>query len=283
MLRFELADSLSIPGQAAHPNEDAFGMLPNAAVVLDGATSLSEPLMPGKSDAGWLAQFGVRRLLAHLQDGDMPTEAARHAMEDAEKSFTALRRRVPTEVYEMPFASMMLLVAKDETVEALWFGDCAALIKLPDEPVVVLGDTLAKRELEAARVARLAATHNLSPAAGHNRPKFLHALRRARNTVNTEKGGWLFGIDACAADRVARRTLDVQRNSVVLLATDGFLALVSDYRAYDAEGLVAAATSRGLAELGRQLREIETADAEGQQYPRFKASDDATALLLRLA
>jgi serine/threonine protein phosphatase PrpC len=183
----------------------------------------------------------------------------------------------------MPFASMMLLVTEEEAIEALWFGDCAALIKLPDKPVVVLGDTLAKRELEAARVARLAAAHNISPAAGHNRPEFLPALRRARNTVNTREGGWLFGTDPRAADHLARRTLDVQRDSLVLLASDGFVALVSDYRAYDAEALVLAATSRGLAELGRQLREIEAADAEGQRYPRFKASDDATAVLLRLA
>jgi len=283
MVRFELLDSLSIPGAPAHPNEDAFGLLPNAAVVLDGATGLNEPLMPGKSDAGWLAQFGARRLLAHLQDGSAPTKAVRHAMEDAEKSFTALRRRVPAELYEMPFAPMMLLFAEEEAIEALWFGDCAALIKLPGEPVVALGETLAKRELEAARVARLAAIHNIAPAAGHNRPEFLFALRRARNTVNTKEGGWLFGTDPSAADHLARRTLDVREDSLVLLATDGFLALVSDYGAYDAEALVLAATSRGLAELGRQLREIETADAEGQRYPRFKASDDATAVLLRLA
>jgi hypothetical protein len=283
MFGFEFLDSLSIPGAPAHPNEDAFGLLPNAAVVLDGATGLSEPLMPGKSDAGWLAQFGVRRLLAHLHDGNTPTGAVRHAMEDAEKSFTALRRRVPAEVYETPFASMMLLVAEEEAIEALWFGDCAALIKPPGEPVVVLGDTLTKRELEAARVAGLAATHNLSPAAGHNRPEFLHALRRARNSVNTAKGGWLFGTDPRAADHVARRTLGMTRDSLVLIASDGLLALVSDYRAYDAERLVSAATSGGLAELGRQLRAIETADAEGQRYPRFKTSDDATAVLLRIA
>jgi hypothetical protein len=98
MLHFEFLDSLSVPGAPAHPNEDAFGLLPNAAVVLDGATGLSEPLMPGKSDAGWLAKFGARRLLAHLQDGNTPTEAVRHAMEDAEKYCAALRRRLPAEV-----------------------------------------------------------------------------------------------------------------------------------------------------------------------------------------
>ena len=31
-----------------------------------------------------------------------------------------------------------------------------------------------------------------------------------------------------------------------------------------------------------ELRAIETADASGSQHPRFKQSDDATAILLRL-
>jgi hypothetical protein len=38
----------------------------------------------------------------------------------------------------------------------------------------------------------------------------------------------------------------------------------------------------GLQELGRELRAVEAADAHGARHPRFKTSDDATALLLRL-
>jgi hypothetical protein len=282
-MRFELLDSLSIPGDAAKANEDAFGILPNAAVVLDGATGLGDPLMPGKSDAAWLAQFGARRLLAHLHDGDPPRDAVRHAMEDAGRSFAALRRRVPANTYEIPFASMMFVRGNGEGIEALWFGDCAALLKQPDEPAILLGDTLAKRELEAARVARLAAAHNLSPAAGHNRPEYLVALRRARNLVNSERGGWLFGPQPIAAEHTSHRQFTAPKGSLVLLATDGFLALVSDYRRYDAEGLLLAAASQGLSNLGDELRQIETADANGSRYPRFKTSDDATAVLLRIA
>jgi hypothetical protein len=64
--------------------------------------------------------------------------------------------------------------------------------------------------------------------------------------------------------------------------TDGFSALVDRYRAYDAAGLVRTAVDKGLHELGRELRAIETEDAGGAKHPRFKASDDATAVLMRL-
>jgi hypothetical protein len=282
MIRFELLDSLSLPGDPDRPNDDAFGVIENAAVVLDGATSLGDPLMPGKSDAAWLAQFGARRLLAHVKDGKAPRDAVRHAMEDAEKSFVALRRRTPAAIWEMPLASMMLVVANDDGFDALWFGDCAALVKRPGEPVTLLGDTLAKRELEAARVARLATKHGLSAAAGHNRPEYLTALRRGRNYANTEKGGWIFGPDPRAAEHVGSASRAAPEDTLVLLATDGLLALVSDYRRYDAEALLAAATSIGLEKIGEELRDIEGADMDGTRFPRFKTSDDATAVLLRV-
>ena len=65
--------------------------------------------------------------------------------------------------------------------------------------------------------------------------------------------------------------------------TDGFSALSDRYRVYDAAGLVRAALEKGLQELGRELRAIEAADATAARHPRFKASDDATALLMRLS
>ncbi len=283
MATFELLDSISLPGDPEKPNDDAFGFQPNAAVVMDGATGLGEQLMPGDSDAAWLARFGARRLMARSRAGEPPRNAIRHAMQDAEHSFIALRKRAPEETYEIPFASMMFILATEAGFEAFWFGDCAALVRRPDEPVTVIGEAVEKRALEAARVAKLAERHRLSPTAGHNRPEYLEALRRARNYANTEKGGWIFGPDPRAADHVSTKETVAPKETVVLLVTDGFLALASDYRRYDFESLMEAATSLGLARLGAELREIEGGDSEGIRYPRFKTSDDATALLLRVA
>ncbi len=91
---------------------------------------------------------------------------------------------------------MMFVSAHNNRIEALWFGDCAALVKRPGEPIQIVGDALDKRAAEAARVAKLAAASNLAPAAGVNRAEFLPALRAARNRVNTVAGSWAFGPDA---------------------------------------------------------------------------------------
>jgi len=67
----------------------------------------------------------------------------------------------------------------------------------------------------------------------------------------------------------------------VLLASDGFAALVDLYRVLDAQALLERALATGLQPLVAEARRIETeVDPDGLRYPRFKTSDDATALLL---
>lgn len=282
-MEFAFLDALSLPGHPAKPNDDAWGQTSGAAVVLDGATNLCESLLPGESDAAWLARFAARRLMAHTQDGASASDALRKALADAERSFVGLRRRPPQKNHENPYASMMLVGATDKGFEALWFGDCAALVKRPGAAVEIVGDAFDKRAAEAKRVKMLADAKGLAPAAGVNRPEFLSALRAARDTINTDKGGWLFGPSAAAADHVRAKHVDAPAGTLVLLASDGFLALACDYGAHDAEGLVMHAQAKGLEALGTQLRDIESADREGRKFPRFKTSDDATAVLLKLS
>jgi Protein phosphatase 2C len=281
-MRSELLDSLSLPGDPAKANEDAFGHDAIAAVVIDGATPLGDSLMPGPSDAAWIAQFGARRLMAHLKDGDGARKALRAALADTQKSFEALRRHEPEEMWQTPCGSMMLAVPGEGSVEFLWFGDCAALVKQGDAPVTIVGETFDKRADEASRARDVGKAKNLSPASGINRPEFLVPLRAARNRINSGTY-WLFSPDVKAAAHVSRRIVKAAPGSVILLASDGLLALASDYGAYNADSLMAAAMEKGLAALGEELRAIEAGDAGGDRFPRFKKSDDATGLLLKLS
>jgi hypothetical protein len=280
-MALELLESLSLPGGGL--NEDAFGHDPGAAVVLDGATPLfdestGDGVMPGKSDAAWIAQFGMRRILAHLRDGEGPRKALRGALADAEKSFNALRLRDLEDVWQTPAASMMLVAETREGVEFLWFGDCAALVAEPGGAAVVIGETFDKKSRESDS-ARQAASASNKPAT--RREYHMDGLRARRNRVNSG-GYWLFTPAENAAGHVSRRVLKLKPGAVILLASDGFLALASDYGAYNADSLMQAAMDRGLEVLGEELRAIENADPDGAKFPRFKKSDDATAILLRL-
>jgi serine/threonine protein phosphatase PrpC len=304
-----LLEQLSLPGDPAKPNEDSFARLDHAALVLDGATPLGPPLLPGPSDAAWIAQFGARRLAAHLKDGDAPDQALRHALQDAERSFAGLSRQPIREKWQTPCASLMLAVElgrdlppprarsalegevvvagprasedrRGSQIEFLWFGDCAALIE-HDGKVEIVGETIQKRKAEAARARKVMREKNLQSVLGLNRPEIAPLLRAARNRINSGSN-WLFSPDVRAATHVTKKTMTVKPGARLLLASDGFLALVSDYGAYDARGLMDAAAAKGLAALGEELRGLEKSDQDGRKFPRFKTSDDATALLLRL-
>ena len=281
-MNFELLDSHSIPSDPAGTNEDAFAAEKNDAVVFDGATGLGENLLPGPSDAAWIAHFGARRLLAHRRDGNTPKDALRHALADAEQSFKGLCRRPPKAVYEMPVASMMFVSTEENGFAALWYGDCAALVLRPGESAEIVGEAFDKRAIEARRVKMMAEVKGLAPTAGLSRAEFLTHIQAARNKVNTRAGGWLFSPDRHAADHASSRRVTAPAGTLVLLSTDGFLALSSDYGAYDAQSLVVAAQTKGLKVLGEELRALEEGDAEGRRFPRLKKSDDATAVLLHL-
>lgn len=307
-MTLELLDSLSLPGGGL--NEDAFGHQADAAVVLDGATPLGDPLMPGNSDAAWLAQFGARRLLAHVRDGDGARKALRGALADAEKSFQALRLRAQEHVWQTPAASMMFLVAASDdppplrvrstqagevaeaseaqpsgsegrrglNIEFLWYGDCAALVAQGDGPVTVVGQVFDSKSGESDAARRAAQASN-KPST--QRQHHLDDLRARRDRINSGNS-WLFTPVEKAAAHAARRVMALAPGTHILLASDGFLALASDYGAYSADSLMQAARTRGLPALAEELRAIEQADADGVKFPRFKTSDDATALLLRV-
>lgn len=279
-MKLAFVSGLSWPGDPAKPNDDAFCHAEDIAAVLDGATSLGEPLLPVDSDAAWIARKGAEGLIAHA---DRPLrEALALAAADAERDFVALRKRPPRENHELPLASLMLVGVSDRMLEFLWFGDCAALVREPGEPVKIIGDALEKRAGEARRVARLAERHKLDPAAGVNRPEYLDALKKARNLVNTRDDAWAFSPDARCAMAARSATLPAREGIEILLCSDGFLALASDYGRCGIDELMDAALARGLKPLFEELRAIERDDPEGRKFPRFKTSDDATALVVKV-
>jgi hypothetical protein len=278
---FEILESLSLPGDPEKPNEDAFTAAPEALVVFDGSTPLNDPLMPGKSDAAWIAAFGARRLMAHIQAGATPRGAMRHAIADAERSFTGLRHRAPSTRYEMPCASMIAAVATDGGFDTLWYGDCVGLLRRPGESCEIVGAALDKRAGESATARAFQEKTGLAPVEALKRPEHLAPFREGRAKFNTPGGAWLFSPVAAASEHASHARIAAPPGSELLLCTDGFLALVF-YGRYSPDDLIAAAIHQGLKSLGEELRALENADPEGMSLPRFKPSDDATAVLAKL-
>jgi len=282
---FTVLDRISWPGHPDKPNEDICGVSGDWAWVID--TSIfpgTKPVMHEKSDATWLARFADERLsnlAPQAQDG---VTLLRHVMEEAR---TAYRAVAPAERHDdfvtWPLGAMTLVRRRGSVLDAWTFGDTTAYVRQPDGTVATLGDAPGLRDAEAATAAELMRQAGSRPTAILDEPVFLAWLgeRRERQRKSGIPAA-LLSVNPEAVDRLRHETAPCEDGTVILLASDGFSALVDLYGAMDAEAVMEVALTSGLEPLVRLAREIEIErDPDGKLYPRFKQSDDTTAVLLR--
>jgi hypothetical protein len=273
-----IVDVVSLAGDEESVNEDAWGTSGPHAWVIDGATGLGAKLLPEASDAAWFATT-LRDALGAVDGAGARTRLGA-AIEIVRRSFAAQATRAPRGAWEMPCASVMLATACQQHVELAWLGDCTALIRGGDGTLARAGAGGEDARAEAARAVRLGA----SGRSGWLRSETtIEALRRSRETYNRPGGAWVARLEPEAADHAQSLTVAIAPPARLLLMTDGFAALAHRYARYDHAALLAAAERSGLAVLGAELRRIERdEDPLGARYPRFKQSDDATAVLVAI-
>jgi len=273
-VRFDLLQAISLAGDAATPNDDRCGTRDALAWVIDGATDLGEPGLVGtRGGAAWIAQEADA---AFRSASDAPLQAiCRDVADHIAGRFQAERRRAPHGAWELPSASFLAARAAPDTLDLAWSGDCTALIKR-GAAVTRLGPRADQRDEEAAHAASLA-DHGL---ARKQRPApILASLREQRGRA----GRAVLSADPSLVTPPVTATVAAEAGDELLLMSDGFAALIDQYAAFDVAGLFATLTDEGLAGLAVRLRAIEREDSDCRRYPRFKVSDDATALWMRCA
>ena len=272
-MHFDLIQSLSLAGASTTPNDDRAGAGHALGWVIDGATDLGPSgLMGGRGGAAWLASEAQAGFTAAPE---APIEAiCANVAGRLAAAYAAARTREPEGRWELPMASLLAVRLADDALETAWLGDCAGLLRGAGG-VTRLGPPRQEKDEEAARAASLA-QHGLgSPKRS---APILEVLRAARS----RPGLRILGVEpeTMASLEIAR--MPCAPGDDVLLMSDGFSALIDTYAAYDEAGLFDALAVQGLAGLGERLRAIEAADIVCDRYPRFKTSDDATALWLRI-
>jgi hypothetical protein len=272
-------EAISLAGDRAKQNDDACGFTGNRAWVIDGATDMHDaPLTGAASDASWIAHF-VNAYLHRAEGGNL-TMALRGASSAAAETFRYLAQDRAIERWQSPIASVLMIEARDGVVTGADLGDCRVFALDADGAPHVVGGPGDAGDNESKLAAQQTDAHK--PLL--QRTQTIDLLRRNRAMLNQPGGAhWTFGLNPACADHARTWSLTLKQPAHLLLMTDGFAALIDRYDAYGAGDLVQAALTRGLQELGRELRQIEAADGGGAKFPRFKASDDATALLMRLS
>ncbi|MEH3103269.1 MAG: protein phosphatase 2C domain-containing protein [Sphingomonas phyllosphaerae] len=272
-MHFDLIQSLSLCGDVATPNDDRAGCGVDRAWVIDGATDLSPPgLLGAQGGAAWLAATADAAFATAATE--TLRETCAHVFATVEARYAAQRRRAPEGAWEWPRAAFAAVQLIGDMLEVAWAADCAVLHASGE--AVAWCTPAPDRSPESARAAAL------GPGIGATKLR-TPAVLADRRAARAQPGQRAMSIDAAESARAMELTrVAVTPGDDLLLMSDGMAALIDSYAVYDAAGLVAALRSRGLAALGEELRAIEHEDAACTRYPRFKASDDATALWVRV-
>jgi len=274
-MRFDMLQSVSLCGDPATANDDRVGAADALAWVIDGATDLGEPgLMGTRGGAAWIAQEASAALAA-AGDGSLAVICKGLAARIARR-FEAQRTRLPLGAWELPCASILAARASIDGLDFAWAGDCTALVRRGGVIERVGPRAADHKDAEIAHAASLA-EHGL---AHKERPApILKSLRASRE----KPGRQVLGVDPATMPAMSVARVPCAPGDDVLLMSDGFAALVDHYAAYDDGGLMAALGTKGLGSLAAELRAIEADDADCARFPRFKPSDDASAIWLRIA
>jgi hypothetical protein len=280
--RFQLIDSLCEAGYAV--NDDIGAAVAHAAWVLDGTTGHHPMrLFPGPSDAAWFAGTAddlLRRL------ADTPTDGLVLLQQVVTELTEACRRAalVPLDAGEVdkPAASLALVRLRRGRLELAMLGDCKLVLRRADGTVEALDHSpVAPFDAKVVDALRaLQAAGEIEPA--RIAPRLRELILANRRLKNRPGGYGVLADDPACLDFAEISYRAAADTTHILLASDGLYRLVDTYGRHSAEGLLQAALADGLSPLYAALRRIEDADPQCLQYPRLKARDDATALLLKL-
>jgi len=285
MPSIRIIDSIAAPGSASRPNEDAAGGNATCAFVVDGATGLGGNSIVGLhgSDAAWLAQFAQSSFEQMVRPGRTMADIVQEFNECAANVVHEAAHSLPIEPWNLPVASFQLVRIEDDAILTYGLGDCR-LFLTGDDGKVIEASALkgaAQAEREGARLALAHAGGFAAYQALADEPTVRDELRRRRAAYNSPASGvWTLGVEPEAGNHLASELLAPALPAKGLLCTDGFAALTDQYLRYSPGELIAAACENGLSTLLDELRRIERIeDPDGMKYPRFKMSDDATAVL----
>lgn len=248
-------------------NEDRVGSRGTLAWVIDGATDLYESaVLPAESDVQWLVDtlaWHLERAGSATYQGDATSLLLELgdvvARQQAELGFPA--DRVP------PACSVALCVDQGPAYDTARVGDATVVVTGRD-PVVLATGYFDRREAAAV-------------GAGEEDRRRINAAMHRRRLHTMTSGDVESVFSGHPQRRLRPHAVRGVWSSVddILLCTDGFARLVTDYGLYQGwPEVVVEARARGLPYLEKVLRDVEALpEVPGD---RFKRSDDIAAILL---
>lgn len=259
------------------------------AWLIDGATSVAEANHVGaqSGDVAWYAN-ALSQAIAANADRELSAKAL-HALAVATvaQSYAAAiqghAEAVP--LYAQPLAAITIvrITGSDDACrgDLFYLADCPAFTFDRSGQVkrITMGDDGEAEARVVARVVAAQASHGFSPKTIMDaqmpwlRERREIQLRKdplhvSTPTVGAAFAGWEIDLDLADVD-------------AVILMSDGFERYTTHYALGDDTTMVRTIVADGADAVLHHIREVERADPTCRAFPRLKASDDATCIVLR--
>jgi hypothetical protein len=249
---------------APRPTEDVVSVLPNAVVLLDGATSL----LPGLRSGGWYAS-----LLAGALSGRLTGYPGMDLADLLAAAIRSVARDHGLAPGESPSSTVAIVRWDDEVVEGLVLADSPVAVETSDGVLSLADDRIANLRRSGPGYRQ-----RLREGAGYG-DEHVTALTTSAAEVgryrNTDGGFWVAEADPDAAYEACRATWPRAAVRRILLASDGVSCGVDDYGVFpDWAAVFALVTARGADAVLDAVRTAEESDPHGTRWPRPKRHDD---------
>ena len=269
-------DQVSVGGSSRPFSEDAFGWTRTAAWLVDGATSLDASRDWAPTSARWMAST-TSSLLAGLCS--RPGLDARELIGGVVEGLAAGWIDIAEdESHLLPPAGSLGLVVYDiehDRLQLTTIGDCVIVWSSPkrgEQAVVTDNVIVTAEEIHSRHVARSRLSDSV----------LREELIRNRRMYMEGEPGWILSTNPRVVEALTPLVVDDPVGDVVLIASDGFARSIALPDFHDSwSTLLKTVWSVGLASVLQQLRTQER-EAPSFSDGRYKTSDDASALLLRV-
>ncbi|MFH8410376.1 hypothetical protein ACH4FX_37220 [Streptomyces sp. NPDC018019] len=258
-------------------NEDGVLVSPAGVVVLDGLSAPGGLPMGCSHGTPWYVRQLGTHLINLIGDETMPlVDALRSAIEKV----NALHHETCDLEQEAVPASTVVMVRKRTDTDALDYlvlSDSVLVLDLGDGQIETVTD---KRVEEVAHDQMQAALQGPTGTSDHA-ARVADLVATQRRLRNRPGGYWVVSTDPTAAEHAITGTVALSHVQRAALLTDGASRLVDAFSAMTWSQLLDLLETEGPAALIARTREAEESDPNGCQWPRFKASDDATAAFVQ--
>jgi hypothetical protein len=263
------------PGVADRANEDGAFLSPRIVAVLDGLSAPGDLPLGCSHGTPWLVRQIGTRLLAAAEIDEV-------TLQDALAAVIAEVNGLHSDTCALdggavPATTVALLRQRGDDLDYLVLSDSVLILDGPGGITVLTDkrvDDVAGHQLAAALAV---------PGGTAEQAKLVSELVTAQRQVRNKPGGyWVVSTVPEAARHAISGSVPRASVSRAALLTDGATRLTDTFGQLPWSELLGVLQSQGPAALIEQTRAVEDNDPTGKRWPRFKRSDDATAVYLSL-